>query len=175
MERDLSPKPVRVSRVDFARVMTKLDANDLGNVHGGVIMREIDEAAGLAAARHAETVCVTAAIDELSFVAPVHVGDVLVVQASVNAVGRTSLEVGVRVSAEAWHGQSRRHTTTAYLTFVALDMDTGSPTEVPPLLAETDDERRREAQARIRREIRKERIQRLGSWRPERTPVDDRA
>jgi acyl-CoA hydrolase len=147
--------------------MTQLDANSLGNVHGGVIMREVDNVAGLASSRHSGRVCVTAAIDELSFLQPVHVGELLVVKASVNAVGSKSMEIGVRVEAEDWHSGERRHTTTAYLVFVALDED-GHPTQVPPLVCETEDDERRHAQALIRREVRKERIARLGSWRPER-------
>jgi acyl-CoA hydrolase len=162
----LEPRRVTDSEVTFARHMTQLDANVVGNVHGGVIMREIDIAAGIAASRHAGRLCVTAAIDELSFLEPVSIGDILVVQARVNDAGRTSLEVGVRVLAEAWHGGERRQTTTAYLVFVAVD-DDGRPAPVPPVLAETDDERRRQAQARIRREIRLERIQRLGTYRPD--------
>ena len=165
---DLAPKPVSFSEVTFARTMTQMDANAVGNVHGGVIMHEVDNAAGAAAARHAGRVAVTAAIDELSFLQPVHVGDILIVKARVNAVGGTSLEVGVRVEAEPWRGGERRHTTSAYLVFVALD-DDGKPAEVPPLVCETPDERRREGQALIRRQVRKERIQRLGSWRPEPT------
>jgi acyl-CoA hydrolase len=163
---DLTPRTVSASRVTFSRIMTVLDANALGNVHGGVIMREVDNAAGTAAARHAGRVAVTAGIDELSFKAPVFVGDVLIVTASVHAAGRTSLEVGVRVEAEPWQGGPRRHTTSAYLVFVALDED-GRPVRVPALVTETDDEQRREAQAGIRRQVRKERIARLGSWRPE--------
>lgn len=159
-------KRVRDSEVTFARTMTQLDANLVGNVHGGVIMREVDVAAGTAAARHAGRVCVTAAIDELSFLQPVHVGDVLIVHARVNDVGRTSLEVGVRVEAEPWQGGERRHTTSAYLVMVCLD-DDGRPVEVPPLVVERSDERRRQAQARIRRDIRKERIDRVGTYRPE--------
>lgn len=166
MPHHLEPKPVRASAVTLVRVMTLLDANSLGNVHGGVIMREVDNAAGIAAARHAGRTCVTAAIDELSFLEPVHVGDLLYVHAQVNAVGRTSLEVGVRVEAEPSGGGPRRHTTSAYLVFVALGED-GRPTEVPPLICETEEERRRHAQALIRRQVRKERIQRLGSRRPE--------
>lgn len=154
------------SAITFARVMTQLDANLLGTVHGGVIMREVDAAAGVAAARHTGRIPVTVAIDELSFLQPVNVGDVLIVHAQVNAVGRTSLEVGVRVEAEPWQGGARRHTTSAYLVMVALG-DDGKPAEVPPLRCDTEDERRREAQALIRRQIRKERIERLGSWRPE--------
>ena len=163
---DLTPKPVAATQVHLARIMTLLDANAIGNVHGGVIMHEVDTTAGTAAARHAGVVCVTAAIDELSFTAPVHVGDVLHVTASVNAAGRTSLEVGVRVEAEPWRGGPRRHTTSAYLVMVAIDED-GNTVEVPPLLAETDDERRRQGQAEIRRQVRHERRQRLGAWRPE--------
>ena len=163
----MEPRPVSASEVTFARPMTHLDANFIGNVHGGVVMREVDTAGGTAASRHCGHVAVTASIDELSFHQPVRVGDVLVVRARVNAVGRTSMEVGVRVDAEPWAGGKPRHTTSAYLVFVALDAD-GHPVEVPPLLCETDDDRRREAQAKIRRQVRKERIARLGSWRPER-------
>ncbi|MGI8874544.1 MAG: acyl-CoA thioesterase [Egibacteraceae bacterium] len=159
-------RPVRASAVTFARTMTRLDANLLGTVHGGVIMHEVDMAAGSAAARHCGHVCVTAAIDELSFLQPVHIGDVLVVHAAVNAVGRTSLEVGVRVEAEPWRGGERRHTTSAYLVMVALD-DEGKPAAVPPLVAETDAERRRQGQAAIRREVRHERIRRIGTYMPE--------
>ena len=158
-------RPVSASEVTFARTMTQADANLVGNVHGGVIMHEVDVAAGTAAARHAGRVCVTAAIDELSFLQPVYVGDVLRVSARVNDVGRTSLEVGVRVEAEPWRGGERRHTTSAYLVMVCLD-DEGNPVEVPPLVLESEDERRRQQQARIRREVRKERMQRVGSYGP---------
>ncbi len=163
---DLPGRTVSSSEVTFVRTMTQLDANVVGNVHGGVIMREVDTAGGTAAARHAGRVAVTAAIDELSFLQPVHVGDLLIVKARVNAVGRTSIEVGVRVEAEPWTGGERRHTTSAYLVFVALDED-GRAVEVPPLVCEDDEERRRQAQAEIRRQVRKDRIRRLGSWRPE--------
>ena len=158
---NLEPKPVSASEVTFARTMTQADANLVGNVHGGMIMMEVDVAAGTAAARHAGRVCVTAAIDELSFLQPVYVGDVLRVSARVNDVGRTSLEVGVRVEAEPWKGGERRHTTSAYLVFVCLD-DDGKPVQVPPLLVESEEQRRRQEQARIRRDVRKERIQRVG-------------
>lgn len=163
--------------MSFARVMTQLDANMAGNVHGGVIMREVDSAAGTAAARHAGRLCVTAAIDELSFHEPVFVGDILIVSAAINAVGKSSLEVGVKVEAEPWQGGARRHTTTAYLVMVALD-DAGSPVEVPRLLVESDDERRRERQASIRRQIRKERRTRLarsedGPTQSERDQIDE--
>jgi acyl-CoA hydrolase len=150
--------------------MTQLDANILGSVHGGVIMHEVDVAAGCSAARHAGRVCVTAAIDELSFHRPVHVGDVLIVRARVNDVGHSSIEVGVRVETEPWFGGEPRRTTTAYLVMVALD-GSGRPASVPPLLVETEDERRRQEQARIRRQVRRERIERLGSYGP--GPVAD--
>lgn len=163
---ELEPKPVAASMTELSRIMTQLDANTLGNVHGGVIMREVDNTAAVAAARHADGICVTAAIDELSFLQPVGVGDILVVKASVNMAGRTSMEVGVRVEAEAVRGRERRHTTTAYLVMVHLGPD-GQPAEVPPLIAETEDQQRRLAQARIRRQTRQDRIERLGSWRPE--------
>jgi acyl-CoA hydrolase len=165
----MEAKPVSASEITFARTMTQADANLVGNVHGGVIMKEVDTAAGTAAGRHAGRVCVTAAIDELSFLGPVHIGDVLFVSARVNDVGRTSLEVGVRVEAEPWGGGERRHTTSAYLVFVCLD-DHGKPVEVPPLLVESEDERRRQQQARVRREMRKERIERVGFYGPEPAP-----
>ncbi|MCC5946937.1 MAG: acyl-CoA thioesterase [Nitriliruptoraceae bacterium] len=164
---DLTPRPVEASQVTLSRIMTQLDANALGNVHGGVIMREVDTTAGMAAARHAGgRICVTAAIDELSFREPVHVGDLLLVSASVHDVGRTSLEVGVKVEAEPWRGGRRRHTTSAYLVMVCLDED-GGPAPVPPLVVTSEDDRRRQAQARIRREVRRERIDRIGAWEPE--------
>ena len=172
MSHDLEPRPVSASRIELVRGMTLLDANGLGNVHGGVIMRMIDDAAGTAAARHAGHVAVTASVDELSFHQPVNVGDLLIVKASVNAAGRTSMEVGVRVEAEPLHGGERRHTTSAYLTFVALDDDL-RPTRVPPLVCETEADERREAQALIRREVRTERIERVGTWRPDRRPQAD--
>lgn len=154
----------RASEIVFTRTMEITDSNALGKVHGGVIMREVDSAAGTAAARHSGKVCVTAAIDGLSFLESVNVGDILIVKARVNDVGRTSLEVGVRVEAETWRGGQRRHTTSAYLVMVALD-DDGAPTPVRPLIIETDEDRRRQHQARIRRELRMERLRRLSSYR----------
>jgi acyl-CoA hydrolase len=148
------------SAVTFARTMTQLDANMLGNVHGGVIMREVDSAAGTAAMRHAGRPCVTAAIDELSFFGPVHVGDILIVSARVNDVGRTSMEVGVKVEAEPLEGGPRRHTTSAYLVMVALD-DDGHPMPVPELIVDSDEDRRRQRQAQVRRQIRAERLERI--------------
>jgi acyl-CoA hydrolase len=153
-------KTVAESTVTFVRTMTQIDANLAGNVHGGVIMKEVDSAAGTAAIRHAGRPCVTAAIDELAFLGPVYVGDILTVTATVNDVGRTSMEVGVEVEAESYMGGEKRHTTSAYLVMVALD-DSGHPTEIPPLITSTPEEDRRRAQAKVRREIRKERAARI--------------
>ncbi len=158
---DQEGRTVAESTVTFIRTMTQMDANLAGNVHGGVIMKEVDSAAGTAAIRHAGRPCVTASIDELSFLGPVHVGDILTVTATVNDVGRTSMEVGVEVEAESYTGGERRHTTSAYLVMVALD-DSGRPTEIRPLITATPEEERRRAQAKVRREIRKERAARVG-------------
>lgn len=157
---DAPPGSPRASEVTFARIMTLMDSNAIGKVHGGVVMREVDSAAGTAAARHTGRICVTARIDGLAFLEPVNVGDVLTVMARVNDVGTTSLEVGVRVEAEPWRGGRRRHTTSAHLVMVALD-DDGRPTKIPPLHPETAEDRRRQQRARIRREIRSERRRRL--------------
>lgn len=169
----MEAKPARNSEITLVRGMTLLDANNLGNVHGGVIMRMVDDAAGTAAARHAGRPAVTVSVDELSFLAPVHVGDLVIVRARVNDVGRTSMEVGARVEAEPAYGGERRHTTSAYLTFVAIDEDDRA-VPVPPLLTETEDEERRRAQARIRRQVRRERIGKVGSWRADEPRVDGR-
>lgn len=162
----MEPKPVSASEVEFIRTMTQLDANLAGNVHGGVIMKEVDSAAGTAAIRHSGRPVVTAAIDELSFLEPVFVGDILIVKAAINYVGSTSMEVGVRVEAEPMGGGSRRHTTSAYLVMVALD-EHDQPAEVPPLLAETDVQMRRQRQAEVRRQIRTDRRARLRALRNE--------
>ncbi len=132
------------------------DANPFGNVHGGAIMRLIDSAAGACAGRHARQRVVTARIDELSFVAPVGLGDLVYAKASVNHVGRTSMEVGVRVEAEDVRTGKVVHVSSAYLVFVAID-DDGHPCPVPSLVAETADEKRRQAAATRRRELRRQR------------------
>lgn len=150
------PRPVSASRTVMARAMLPSDANPWGNVHGGEIMKLIDSCAGAAAQRHARSKVVTARIDELSFVAPVIVGDLVTAKASVNEVGRTSMEVGVRVEAENTLTGKVVHVASAYLVFVAID-DQGRPAELPPLLPETDDERRRMQAAKQRRELRTQR------------------
>lgn len=147
------PLPTSYSRVSLGIMAHSSEANLLGNVHGGEIMKLIDTAAGIAASRHAGGPVVTATMDEMSFLHPVRVGDVVLVRASVNDVGRTSMEVGVRVEAEEILSGRRTHTSSAYLVFVALD-ERGQPRPVPGLVPETDVERHRQAEAKIRREHR---------------------
>ncbi len=146
-------KRVKDTAVVTAQMMIPQDANPAGNVHGGVIVKIIDEAAGVVALRHTRANVVTASIDRMDFHAPVFVGDLLFVKASLNHVGRTSMEIGVRVEAETLLTGEIRHAASAYLTYVALDPH-GTPQEVPPLILETDEERRRHREARSRRDIR---------------------
>jgi acyl-CoA hydrolase len=129
------------------------DANTAGNVHGGVIMRLCDEAAGIAAIRHAATRVVTAGMDRMTFIEPVTVGELVTFRAMVNAAWRTSIEVGVRVEAENVRSRTIRHVSTAYLTMVALD-DDGRPKQVPELEPESEDELRRQREAQWRRDNR---------------------
>ncbi len=138
------------SQSTLVRWMGVTDANSAGYVHGGSVMRYCDEVAGLAAVRHSGFRVVTAAMERITFLEPVHVGEVLTFHASVNAAWRTSVEVGVRVEAENPRTRVKRHTNTAYLTMVALD-DEGGPTQVPPLQCESPDEQRREREAQLRR------------------------
>jgi uncharacterized protein (TIGR00369 family) len=146
-------KPVSDSAVMMAQLMNPEDANPAGNVHGGVIMKLIDNAAGVVAARHARSNVVTASIDRLDFIRPAFIGDLVILRASLNHAGRTSVEVGVRVEAEDLLTGDVRHTASAYLTFVALDKN-GSPLKVPCLILESDDDRRRNQEAMARREMR---------------------
>ena len=150
---DLEPRRVASSQVTLVQLMEITDANIAGIVHGGVIMKLVDTAAGLAALKHAGGMCVTVSMDEMSFLAPSHVGDTVTVKASVNDVGTTSLEIGVRVESEELVTGTSTHCSSAYLVFVALD-DEGKPRPVPPLVAETEEEQRRQREAKIRRETR---------------------
>jgi len=152
-EEELAPKPVSASEVTLVQLMEITDANIAGIVHGGTIMKLVDTAAGLAAMKHCGGPAVTVSMDSMSFLAPVRIGDTVTVKASVNDVGRTSLEVGVRVESENVLSGERTHTGSAYLVFVALD-DEGKPRPVPPVAAETQNQRRREKEAKIRRETR---------------------
>ena len=152
-EIDLQTKPASASSVSLIQHMEITDANYMGNVHGGTVMKLVDTAAGLAAMKHSGGPVVTVAMDEMAFLEPVHVGDVVTVRAMVNYVGRTSLEVGVRVEAENVASGKKVHTSSAYLVFVALGED-GKPRPVPPLLPETEEEQQREREAKLRREAR---------------------
>src|SRR5918998_3261863 len=135
-------RTVRESRHETSEIMMPEHANILGHVFGGVILSMMDRTAAVAAIRHARSACVTVSIDRVDFKEPIHVGDLVVMKASVNFVGRTSMEVGVRVEAEDMLTGRRRHTNSCYLTFVAVDR-TGRPVEVPALVPETDVEQRR--------------------------------
>ncbi len=126
------------------------DANTAGFVHGGTVLRFCDEAAGLAAVRHSRGRVVTAGLDRMTFLEPVNIGELLTFRATVNAAWRTSMEVGVRVEAEDPQTGASRHTSTAYLTMVAVD-ERGRPIAVPELVCETETERRRQSEAQLRR------------------------
>ena len=152
----LMAKPVSASKTVFSKTMLPSDANPWGNVHGGEIMQLIDECAGAAATRHARQRVVTARVDELSFVAPVYVGNLVTARASVNHVGTKSMEVGVRVDAEDMQSGAVVHVSSAYLVFVAIDA-AGKPAPLPPVIAETDEEKSRMAAAKVRRERRLQR------------------
>jgi acyl-CoA hydrolase len=136
------------------------DANNAGNVHGGVIMHLCDEVAGIAAVRHSGARVVTAAMDRMTFRHPVFVGQLVTVKATVNAAWRTSMEVGVRVESENVRSGEVLHTSTAYLTMVALD-EFGNPTAVPPIDPQTPDETRRAREAQLRRDTRLAERQRI--------------
>ncbi len=129
------------------------DANPAGNIHGGVIMKHIDSAAGVAAFRHARRNVVTASIDRLDFINPAFVGNLLILKARVNLTGRTSMEVGVRAEAEELLSGDIQHVASAFLTFVALD-DNGYPTPIPPLAIGGEKEEKRHRLARGRRKAR---------------------
>lgn len=146
-------KRVKDSSVTIAQVMIPQDANAAGNVHGGVIMKLIDTAAAVVASRHARSNVVTVSIDRLDFLHPVFIGDLLFFKGCLNMVGKTSMEIGVRVEAENLTTGEVRRTASAYLTYVALDKD-GRPREVPPLILETEEEIRRNQEAKTRREMR---------------------
>jgi len=146
-------KTVKSSAVIMAQVMGPQEINIAGNVHGGVITKLIDTAAGVVAMRHARANAVTASIDRLNFHYPVFSGDLVTLKASLNLVGKTSMEIGVRVETENLISGEVRHTASAYLTYVALDK-AGRPMLFPPLILESDEEKRRNREAQARREAR---------------------
>jgi uncharacterized protein (TIGR00369 family) len=156
MTNSLEPRPVRASRISIAQLMQPEHANNLGNVHGGWIMKLVDEAGALASMRHAGHRVVTVAIDSMVFRQPIRIGDLVILNAEVTFAGHTSVEVEVQVQAENPITGQRTHTNTAYLVYVALD-DDRQPTAVPPILAETEAERIKMEQGRERQERRLER------------------
>lgn len=148
-------RTVKESQHETSEIMMPGQANNLGHVFGGVVLAMMDKAAAVAAIRHARTACVTASIDRVDFREPIYLGDLVVMHASVNYVGRSSMEVGVRVEAEEMLTGKRRHTNSCYLTFVAVDRD-GRPVEVADLKPETPEEIRRYKAAAERRRRRLE-------------------
>src|SRR5215216_8139832 len=143
------PKTMRASRVTLSQLMHLEHANLLGNVHGGWVMKLVDEAGALACMRHAQRKVVTVAIDSMVFRQPIRLGDLVIINAEVSYVGRTSMEAEVHVIAENPITGEQTHTNTAYLVYVALD-DEGRPTSVPPLKVKTEVEKRRMAEAQER-------------------------
>ncbi|TIC84247.1 acyl-CoA thioesterase [Nocardioides sp. GY 10127] len=145
-------RPPSYGSVSLAVLMSTAQANLLGNIHGGEVVKLADSTAGAAAQRHSGGPSVTAALDEMVFLEPVHVGDIVRTTASVNWAGRSSMEIGVRVEAAPWNDPQAPalHVASAYFVFVAVDAE-GAPRPVPPLVPETDEERRRYREAEIRR------------------------
>jgi acyl-CoA hydrolase len=141
------------SQVTMTQLMSPQDTNLFGNVFGGVILAAVDRIAYVCAARHAGGPCVTASFDQVDFRSPIQIGEIVTLEASINAVGKTSAEVGVRVSAENVQGDGRRHTNSCYVTMVAID-DAGHPIPMPRLVIETEDELRRYQDAEERKKAR---------------------
>jgi acyl-CoA hydrolase len=149
----MDPKPVSASRVTLAQLMQPTDANLYGNVHGGIIMRLMDEAGAAAAIRHAQQPAVTVAVDQVLFREPIHLGDLVTINAELTYAGRTSMEVRVEVNAQNLLTGQHTHTNTAYFVFVAVD-PSGHPVEVPPLHLETEAEKRQWQAAKDRQDYR---------------------
>lgn len=149
----MEPRPVRRSRVEMTEMVLPNDANVHGSVLGGRVMHLMDMCGAIAANRHSGSGVVTALVDEIEFLHPVAVGQILVLMGSVNFASRTSMEVGVKVWSEDPRTGERKHTSSAYLTFVAVDAK-GRPVDVPPVLPESEEEKRRYGQAERRREAR---------------------
>jgi uncharacterized protein (TIGR00369 family) len=147
------PKPISASRVTLSQLMHPQHANLLGNVHGGWIMKLVDEAGALACMRHAQRKVVTVTIDSMDFRQPIRLGDVVILHAEVSYTGRTSMEATVEVHAENPITGEQTHTNTAYLVYVALD-DSGRPTPVPQLMAETEEDKLKMEQAQERQQRR---------------------
>ena len=147
------PRTIKDSAVEMTEFVFPNDTNQLGNLYGGRLMHWLDISAAIAASRHSNRVCVTASVDEINFIHPIHAGEVVILRASVNRVFRTSMEVGVTVFSQNFLTGSIVHTNTAYFTFVAID-EHGRPVEVVQITPESEDEKRRYDKALERREIR---------------------
>ncbi len=151
---DLTLHTVGASRASVVRLMVPTDANFVGNVFGGQILAEVDRVAYITATRHAKSNCVTASFDRVDFILPVHVGEVVDFDAMLTYVGRSSMEVWVRVQSEALAGGALQLVGEAFVTMVAVDPH-GRPAPVPPLVLESDEERRRFEEGRRRMEARR--------------------
>jgi len=160
----LKPRTVRESQSEMDELVLPNDANPLGALLGGRLMHWIDLAGALAAHRHSRQYVVTASIDHLDFVTPVHVGELVILRSSVNRAFRTSMEVGVKVWVENYHTDTRRHVSSAFLTFVAIDSQ-GRHVPVPPVIPETDEEKRRYEDAGRRRDLRRAELERRKTWK----------
>lgn len=160
-EGNIPPRSPGASSSTVSELLMPQDVNNLGHAFGGRILSMVDRAAAVAAMRHAGRPCVTVSIDRVDFREPIYAGELVTCQARVNYVGRTSMEVGVRVEAEDLLSGSRRHTNTCYLTFVAIDQ-TGRPVPVPRLKLETEEEQQRFREGERRREVRNELARELG-------------
>ena len=158
MIEQLQGKRAEVSKITLSQIMQPSQANASGNVHGGWIMKLIDEAGGLACVRHAQNRVVTVVVDQLTFKHPIKIGDLVILEAELSYVGNTSMETEVNVYAENPITCERWHTNTAYFVYVALD-DTGRPTKVPPLIVETKDEKQRFEEGKARQGYRLEQAQ----------------
>lgn len=150
----MEPRPIRESQSEMAEVVLPNDANPLGNLLGGRLMHLIDIAGAMAAHRHSRSYVVTASMDHLDFLSPVHVGDLLVLKSSVNRAFRTSMEIGVKCWVENYITGTTRHVSSAYLTFVAVDRE-GNRLPVPPVVPETPEQKQWYEGAARRREVRK--------------------
>ena len=159
MSEGVAARPVSESQSERSEIIFPSDANAIGNLFGGRLMQFIDLAGTMAASRHARAFTVTASMDHLDFVAPVKVGDLLILRSSVNRAWRTSMEVGVKAMVEDIREGRFRHVSSAYLTFVAVDA-TGKSIEVPQVTPETEHQRRRYEDAGRRREMRSGEVQR---------------
>ncbi len=149
----VAPRAPGASRVEMTEIVLPGDTNALGTIFGGKVMQWIDIAASVAGMRHSGGSVVTASIDALHFLTPIHLGEIVILKAQVNFVGRTSMEIGVRVEAENPRTGAHRYTTKAYLTFVAIDAE-GKARPIPPLELVSDDDKRRHADAGARRDAR---------------------